>query len=418
MAAQKLLPFFIITILIFSIDLYIFQAVRTLFQNSETRRWFSYAFWGFTLFTFFLFLYFRIVGQAGIPRIFLVFAFASFFIVSFSKFVVVFFLLIGDASRGLGYLASLAKSQFSGIPVAHSPERSAALIKIGLSVAAIPFVSFIYGIVKGAYRYQVKTVKLSLKNLPEAFEGLKLVQISDIHTGSFYDKAAVQKGIDMIINEKPDLIFFTGDLVNNEATEVVDYLDIFRQIKAPMGVFSVLGNHDYGDYIFWDSPEAKRENLKQLIAHQENLGWKVLMDEHVALEKDGEKMAIIGIQNWGAKGNFPKYGNLAKAFQGAENYPVKLLLSHDPSHWQAQVIPQFPSIDVMFAGHTHGMQFGVDIPGLKWSPAQFIYKQWSGLYEIGKQQLYVNPGFGFLGYPGRVGIWPEITSFTLTRATS
>lgn len=402
--------------MVLSVDLYVFYATKNLFGGSETRRWYGYFYWGFTLFTFLFFLYFRLVGQDGIPRLVMLFSFSSFFIVFLSKFIFGLIVLLGDGTRAVSFLVDWGRSFVQTREPVHSPARSAALVKIGLSIAAVPFFSLIYGMVKGAHRYQVRQISLKLKNLPSAFKGLKIVQISDIHTGSFYDKKAVSKGIDLILKQKPDLIFFTGDLVNNEASEVVDYLDLFGRIQAPMGVFSVLGNHDYGDYVFWSSPEAKKANLQKLMEHQKNLGWKLLMDEHHILEKNGETIALLGIQNWGAKGRFPKYGDLKKAYKGTENQPVKLLLSHDPSHWEAQVVTEYPDIDAMFAGHTHGMQFGVEIPGLKWSPVQYMYKQWAGLYERGAQKLYVNRGFGFIGYPGRVGIWPEITSITLEKA--
>jgi hypothetical protein len=285
-----------------------------------------------------------------------------------------------------------------------------------MGVAAIPMVSLIYGMVKGAHKYQVRSLNLKLKNLPSSFEGLKIVQISDVHSGSFYDKEAVRKGVQLIIDQKPDIVFFTGDLVNNDASELVDYLDVFSQIKAPLGIFSVLGNHDYGDYKYCHYEVEKKANLERLKNLQKQMGWKLLMDEHVLVEKNGSEIGIIGIQNWGAKGRFPKYGDLKKATTGTENLPVKLLLSHDPSHWEAQVLTDFQDIDVMFAGHTHGMQFGIEIPGLKWSPVQYMYKQWAGLYEQNGQQLYVNRGFGFIGYPGRVGIWPEVSVFTLQKA--
>lgn len=401
--------------MVFAIDGYVFYAIRTLLQGIEARKWFTYAFWGFSALTFLFFLYFRLIGQGSIPRLLLVFAFSSFFIVFLSKFIFGLFVLLGDGGRAIVWLGNWIKSFGQGNAGFHSPERSAALLKIGLTVAGIPFFTLLYGMAKGAYRYQVRKIGLKIKNLPDSFQGLKIVQISDLHTGSFYDKKAVQRGIDMILEQKPDLIFFTGDLVNNEANEIIDYLDLFARLKAPLGVFSVLGNHDYGDYIFWPTKEAKRQNLNQLIQYQKDLGWKLLMDEHVAIEKEGNAIALIGIQNWGAKGRFPKYGDLKKAYLGAEKYPVKLLLSHDPSHWDAQVIPEFPDIDVMFAGHTHGMQFGIEIPGFKWSPVQYLYHQWAGLYQSNGQQLYVNRGFGFIGYPGRVGIWPEISVFTLQK---
>ena len=213
--------------------------------------------------------------------------------------------------------------------------------------------------------------------------------------------------------EQPDLILFTGDLVNDRATEMQDYIEIFSLLKAPLGVYSVLGNHDYGDYVRWENDEAKHSNLRDLMAVHDKMGWRLLMNEHAVIEKDGEKIALLGIENWGAKGRFSRYGKMEKAYPGTENYPFKILLSHDPSHWDAQVRTEYRDIDLMLAGHTHGMQFGLELPGIKWSPVQYMYKQWAGLYEFENQKLYVNRGFGFLGYPGRVGILPEITVIEL-----
>jgi predicted MPP superfamily phosphohydrolase len=274
------------------------------------------------------------------------------------------------------------------------------------------FGSLLYGF-SNKYRYEVRRKKLSFTNLPASFKGLKIIHISDIHSGSFTDKQAVSHGVDMILKEKPDLILFTGDLVNNLADEMEDYMDVFGRLNAPMGVFSTLGNHDYGDYVHWDSEEAKKANLERLKGVHKQLGWRLLMNEHVVLEKDNAQIALLGIENWSAKARFPKYGDLKKAYAGSEKYPFKILMSHDPSHWDAQVRPEFEDIDLMLSGHTHGMQFGVEIPGLKWSPVQYLYKEWAGLYEQGRQKLYVNRGYGFIGYPGRVGILPEITVLEL-----
>ena len=213
----------------------------------------------------------------------------------------------------------------------------------------------------------------------------------------------------MILREKPDLILFTGDLVNDRHEEMFDYKDIFSKLNAPMGVFSTLGNHDYGDYMSWPSDSAKKQNLESLKQLQKGMGWRLLMNEHVLFERDGEKIALLGIENFGAKGRFPKYGRMQDAYPGTENIPFKILMSHDPSHWDYQVKKEYKDIDLMLSGHTHGMQFGLENPYFKWSPVQWMYKQWAGLYEDGKQKLYVNRGFGFIGYPGRVGIMPEIT---------
>jgi uncharacterized protein len=240
---------------------------------------------------------------------------------------------------------------------------------------------------------------------------LRVLQISDIHSGSFTDKKAVEHGIERALKLSPDIILFTGDLVNNTADEMADYMDTFSRLKAPMGVFSVLGNHDYGDYVEWPTHEAKKENLEKLKNIHGQLGWRLLMNEHVVIDKHDAQIAIIGVENWSAKKRFPKYGDLSKAYHGSQEIPFKILMSHDPSHWEAEVLPIYKDIDLMLSGHTHGMQFGVEIPWFKWSPVQYVYKQWAGLYEDQHQKLYVNRGFGFLGYPGRVGILPEITLF-------
>lgn len=292
--------------------------------------------------------------------------------------------------------------------------RSTFLKRLALLLGSVAIGGFLYG-VTNRYKYQVKRVRLKFKNLPEAFRGLKMVQISDIHSGSFDNKRAVKHGIDLIQNEKPDIIFFTGDLVNNKAEEIKPYMDIFSQLTAPLGVFSTLGNHDYGDYVQWESKQAKQDNLEELKSIHGKMGWKLMMNEHVILEKSADKIAVIGIENWGAKVGFPKYGDMKKAYNGLteKNVPFKILLSHDPSHFDAQVVSDYKDIDLTLSGHTHGMQFGVEIPGFKWSPVKYVYSKWAGLYRMGAQYLYVNRGYGFLGYPGRLGILPEITVFEL-----
>jgi predicted MPP superfamily phosphohydrolase len=244
---------------------------------------------------------------------------------------------------------------------------------------------------------------------------MRIGHISDIHSGSFYNRTAVKGGVDMLMREKPDVVFFTGDLVNNQAVEMRDYVDVFDKVRAPLGVFSVTGNHDYGDYHQWASQDEKRKNFRDLMAAHKQMGYQLLMNEHRFIREGADRIAIIGNENWGGRG-FAKYGKLSQAFNGTHDAPVKLLLSHDPSHWDLQVRREFPEIDIMFSGHTHGFQFGVEIGGIKWSPSQYAYKQWSGLYHEGKQFLYVNRGFGYLGYPGRIGMPPELTIMELKRA--
>jgi predicted MPP superfamily phosphohydrolase len=329
---------------------------------------------------------------------------------------IVIFLLIDDFLRLIRWLISLVyqKKDAGALPSGTGITRLEFLTKTGMVIASIPFFTMLYGIVRGPYRFEVRRMRLHLPKLPNAFNGLKVVQISDMHLGSFSGPHQVEKAIKLIKKENPDIILFTGDLVNDKSSETDDYVNVLRQIQAPMGVYSVLGNHDYGDYFQWRSKEEKVANLNRLKDLQKDLGWKLLMNEHVMIEKDGEKIGLIGIENWSSLGNFPKYGKMADAVKNMPEVPVKILMSHDPTHWDSEVTKKYKDIDFTLAGHTHGMQFGVEIPGFRWSPAQYIYKQWAGLYQNGSQLIYVNRGFGFLGYPGRVGIMPEISVFELT----
>jgi len=332
------------------------------------------------------------------------------------KLLILVFMLLDEGRRLVAWVTQLFYTGgtavtavgYSGIP------RSVFISRLALLAGGAIVTAFIYGTVN-RYTYRVRRIRLRLAALPEAFRGLKIVQLSDIHTGSFDNPAAVMKGIQKVLDEKPDLILFTGDLVNNKTDEVEGYREMFAALSAPMGVYSVLGNHDYGDYVSWDTPAEKRHNLERLMEVQQEMGWRLLMNEHVLLERGGQQIALIGIENWSARAGFPKYGNMRKAYEGLpeKNIPFKILLSHDPSHWDAEVRPQYPDIQLTLSGHTHGMQFGVEIPGFRWSPAQYVYKEWAGLYHEGAQYLYVNRGFGFLGYPGRLGIMPEITVIEL-----
>ncbi|AYL98779.1 metallophosphoesterase [Mucilaginibacter celer] len=291
--------------------------------------------------------------------------------------------------------------------------RSEFLLKAGLLAAAVPLAAIKKAMPKGSYDYHVLYQTMYLPNLPKAFDGLRVGQISDIHSGSFYNKTAVLGGVEMLLKEKTDVIFFTGDLVNGEATEMTDYQDIFSKVKAPLGVFSTLGNHDYGDYGDWSNIVDKKRNHRDLIATHKNMGWDLLLNENRRLKVDGEEIGILGIENWSEYSRFPKYGRMDLATKNTDDLPVKLLLSHDPSHWRAEVLPKYPQIDAMFAGHTHGMQFGVRTEHFQLSPITYVYNEWAGHYQENMQQLYVNVGFGFVGLTGRVGILPEITIFTL-----
>ncbi len=333
----------------------------------------------------------------------------------FSKMFAVVVLFIDDITRGVRWIAGLfSKSEHQNLP-GEAISRSEFLSKTALIAASIPFGTMAYGILSGAHDYRVRRVTVKLPNLPKAFDGMIIGHVSDIHSGSFFNKTAVRGGVEMLMDEKPDVIFFTGDLVNNEAVEVKDYIDIFDKFRAPLGVYAVTGNHDYGDYHRWESIDAKRRNFRDLVEAHRLMGFRLLMNEHELIETGGEKIAILGNENWGG-GRFAKYGKLDQAHRGTEEAAVKLLLSHDPSHWDAQVRPNYRDIDVQFAGHTHGFQFGVEIGNFKWSPSQYAYKQWAGLYQEGPQYLYVNRGFGYLGYPGRIGMPPELTIMELKSA--
>lgn len=424
---NRILFFVLIGLVFLLMDWYVYQAIRTVTRSMSdgAQRTIALIYWGFTALSVILYLLLQLLPPDLLSRNTRVLLYAGLLIPYLSKFFAVIIILIDDIGRFFRWVISLFyrpdvreaadDATRSTMPQTDVIPRSEFLMKTALVAGAIPLVGFSWGILSGAHDYRVRRIKLALKNLPSGFEGMRIAQLSDIHSGSFFNKTAVKGGVEMLLKEKPDMIFFTGDLVNNTADEVQDYIDIFRHVKAPLGVFSTLGNHDYGDYVQWPNQQAKRQNLDNLKAAHKLLGWNLMLDENRIFTQNGDKIALIGIENWGAGERWPKYGDLAKAYKGTEDYPVKLLLSHDPSHWEAQVRPNFPDIDAMFAGHTHGMQFGVEIGGFKWSPSQYVYKQWAGLYQQDGQQLYVNRGYGYLGYPGRVGILPEITIFELTR---
>lgn len=411
------LPFIIAaSILILAFDIYCFKAIISVFKKWKpaTKKIFIILYWSYSILL--------IIGVfAGIYlNLFLTLRamiLVAFFLTVACKVAMLPFLVLDDIRR-LYIKLTRKKEVTSNAPVAETDQisRSEFLVKAGLVAAAVPLTSLSWGIISGAYDYQVRRVNLVLPNLPKAFDGITMAQISDIHSGSFYNKTAVKGGVEMLMGEKPDFVFFTGDLVNNLTNEVRDYQDIFSKVKAPLGVYSSLGNHDYGDYYFGkESSPAKVKNLKDMVDVHKVMGYDLLMNEHRRLKVDGEEIGILGIENWGM-GRFPKYGKMELAVQNTDDLPVKLLLSHDPSHWRGEVLKKYTQIDAMFSGHTHGMQFGVRLKEYQWSPVQYIYKEWAGLYQEQKQQLYVNVGYGFLGYPGRVGVLPEITLFTLKRA--
>lgn len=405
-------------LILLMIDLYVFQAFRVMMKGKSIirKKLIYFIYWGLSVIVFLAFLSYNLLPPNTFPQQFRYFMIVGATIIYFAKLFSVVILFLDDLIRLVRSLFRvLSKKKVIDNSKSSKITRSQFLARSAVIAGAIPMVAMTFGIVSGAHDYRIRRKKLSFPNLPSSFDGLKIVQISDIHSGSFYSKTAVKGGIEMLMAEKPDVVFFTGDLVNDETREVSDYIEVFKNVKAPLGVYSTTGNHDYGNYRLWPSDEAKDQNFKDLIEAHKLLGWDLLMNEHRFLEVDGERIAVIGIENWGM-GRFPKYGKMDLAYPGTGDAPLKILLSHDPSHWDAQVRPEYPDIDLMLAGHTHGFQFGIEAGGFKWSPSQWIYEQWAGLYQEGNQYLYVNRGYGYIGYPGRIGILPEITVIEFQKA--
>lgn len=398
-SSRRSLPFIIIGILVL-LELYAFSGITILNEEQSdvvqiVVAIFFYGLMGVS------FVGLGIIFSFGnrLNKVIRNFLFAFVFINLFSVLIFDLFLVLDDLQRFV-----------RGIFGFGSFQRIPGLLMVGAALSILPAVLFLLGMIIGPYRYRIHEVVVPIRHLPKAFQDFKIVQLSDIHAGSFYNPRAVQRGVDLVKKQNADVIFFTGDLVNDDANEMNDYKNIFAQLSAPNGVFSILGNHDYGDYVQWPSQQAKANNLNKLKQVHADMGWRLLLDEHVYLENDNAKIGLIGVENWG-KG-FKKVGDLEKALKGLKA-DVKILLSHDPTHWEEEVIKQYPQIDLTLSGHTHGAQMGFEIGKFRWSPIKLRYKKWAGLYQEGKQFLYINRGFGFLGYPGRLGIWPEITVLRL-----
>ncbi len=295
------------------------------------------------------------------------------------------------------------------------PPRLYWISELTLGVATVLFLVILFGITRGRHFYRLRKETVSFPDLPEAFDGFSITQITDVHSGSFTNAAGVQKGLNLVNDQHSDIIVFTGDLVNNKASEMDPWIEGFAALKSPMGKFSILGNHDYGDYIQWKSNDEKKANLNRLKQVHQDIGFRLLLNESITLYKDGQSIALIGVENWG-KGGFHQYGNLTKATANVPGNAFRILMSHDPSHWEGVTLQHQQPIHLTLSGHTHGMQFGIDFLGFKWSPIQYVYKQWAGLYENAGRFLYVNRGFGFLGLKGRIGMWPEVAVITLKRS--
>jgi len=409
--------FLIIAAITLLMDWYVFNGLRTFVADFQSQRLRQVVTWGY------------LVISVGVTAIFLL-GFGSFSTAKgmtpyhewmlslfltffFTKLFFVIILLLGDLGRlfyGLGDRVVHGEKTKGQL---FFPARRKFISEVAILVAAVPFTGFFYAMLKGKYDYKLHKQTLYFDDLPNAFDGFTITQLSDIHSGSFDSIESVQKGIDLAKAQKSDLFVFTGDLVNNAAWEIEPYIERFGQLKAPFGQFSILGNHDYGDYIQWDSEAEKAANLEQLKGQHKKLGYRLLLDENLELEKNGQKISLIGVQNWGR--GFIQVGDLDKAMKGVDPNAFKILLSHDPTHWEEKVRYYPSKIHLTLAGHTHGAQFGVEVGGLRWSPVQYRYLDWAGLATENGRNLYVNRGFGFLAFSGRLGIWPEVTVITLKK---
>jgi len=390
---------------------YSFQAVKTL--TSQKWIWVCY-FAAVVLIIGNLVVHTLVLERSVVMEPRLMYAIGFFISLFVFQMIITLILLSEDVFR----IPQTIYAYFTKFPgqTEFAPARRAFVSKLAIGIASIPLVSLLYGMYLGKYNYKVLKYTLTFDDLPEAFDGFTLTQISDLHSGSFDNVEKVNYGIDLVNQQNSDVIFFTGDLVNNKTAEVLPWMEHFSKLSAPYGVYSVLGNHDYGDYTQWNTNDEKSNNFRTLCDVQKEMGWDLLLNESRFIEKSGERIALVGVENWGM-GGFKRAGDLNKSLAQVSDSDFKILLSHDPSHWEAEVLPHPYKIHLTLSGHTHGMQFGIDIPGwFKWSPVQWRYKQWAGLYEQNQQHINVNRGFGFLAYPGRVGMWPEISVITLKRA--
>ncbi len=403
--AIRLIILFAIIILL---EVYAFQAIKTITKNKIIR--YSWLIVGVLIYVNFLYViltYDRTQGQT--PQFQM--AMGLLLTILIPKLMILVFMFGEDIYRGIVKFFSVI-SNGKTMPLAG---RRKFISQFALGLAAIPFAGFIYGIIQGKYNYKVLKYQLSFKDLPDAFDGYTITQISDIHSGSFTNKEKIQYGVDLINQQKSDLLLFTGDIVNNKADEMDDWIDVFSQLKAKEGKYAILGNHDYGDYMDWKNAEDKKDNFQAVKDIHKKIGFDLLLDEHRYLEKKGQKIALLGVENWG-KG-FNQAGDLQKASVGINKKDFKILMTHDPSHWEYKVKKDDFNYHLTLSGHTHGLQIGIEIPGwLKWSPSKYVYKQWAGLYEESGRYINVNRGFGYHAFPGRVGIWPEITVIELKKA--
>ena len=422
MKERFVMIFIFVFAFIILVDIYSFKGIRLLvsdFESTILKTSIYILYWIIPVFIIAILLYFRSLQPfERDPKIFRnFFLIAGFFMLFYiPKLVFIAFHLIEDVVYLSKWIISkFAQSAGSTTTLEDSGiSRAKFITQLGLVLAAIPFASILYGMTKGRFNFRITNEKLSFPNLPEAFNEFKIVQISDIHIGSFIGhENQVKKAIELVNEQNPDVILFTGDLVNNYTEELNGWIPILSDLRAKYGKFSILGNHDYGDYFEWPNKAEKEQNLTNLKQAHKELGFKLLLNESVQIELNNSKIGLIGVENWGLP-PFPQYGNLKVAMNGSSELPFNILMSHDPSHWDAEVIEK-TNIDLTLSGHTHGMQFGIEIGNVKWSPVKYKYPRWGGLYREKNQYLYVNRGFGYIGFPGRIGMPPEITVIELSK---
>ena len=402
---MRWIPFIILLIVL---QWYVFQAIKTITHNKIW--WILYGLIVTLIIGSFLYQIFNFDRSVGwTPSI--NYSIGWFIALLSGQLIIIPILFFEDLSR----IAMGIYHFFSAEQKFHLPGRRKFIAQTAMALSTVPFASLIYGMYRGRYKYRVLRYTLEYDSLPESFDGFQITQISDLHCGSFDNFKKVAYGIDLINEQKSDLLLFTGDMVNNKSSEARPWVEKLSELEATYGKFSVLGNHDYGDYNQWENEAAKQKNMEEMYQIHKDIGFDLLQNESRYLEKNGERIAIIGVENWGA-GRFKKAGDLEKSINQIHPQDFKILLSHDPSHWEAEVLPHPQPFHLTLSGHTHGFQFGIEIPGwVKWSPIQWRYKHWAGIYEDKEQKLNVNRGFGYLAYPGRVGIWPEITVITLKK---
>ncbi len=407
---KMIFRFLLFFVVLFIIELYSFQAFRMLIKT----RWVlnSYLVLSLVLLVYIIysFLHFdRSVGQTHQTM----FTMGLLLLVYVPKILITIILLGEDVFRVL--TGAINFFIISDSTTTFLPNRRKFVSQIALGLSALPFLSLIYGITVGKYNFKVIKQMVYFPDLPDEFDGFTITQISDVHSGSFDNAEKINYAIDLVNEQNSDMILFTGDIVNTHATEMHPWLESFNRIKEhKYGKFSVLGNHDYGEYVTWPSEEAKAENFEAIKKLYGDIGFQLMLNDHQFVQKGNDKIAVVGVENWGM--NFKQAGDLKKASEGLSPEDFKILMSHDPSHWENEVKNHENNFHLTFSGHTHGMQFGIEIPGVfKWSLAEYIYKQWAGLYENKGRYVYVNRGFGFHAYPGRVGIMPEITVIQLKK---